>query len=102
MAFAFPLRWLPSKSVAACAAIAIGSALVPSAASAQDIVADVLTVPFGIVAAPFVAADEIVNGPYYRYPAYRYRYAPAYYDYAPAYGASCGYDRWGRWVCVRY
>jgi hypothetical protein len=93
-----------SSAVAAGTAMAIGAAFMPSTASAQDIVADVLSVPFAIAAAPFVAADAVIADPYYRYPAYRYPapgygYAPVYYNYPPAYGPACGYDRWGRWVC---
>jgi hypothetical protein len=99
MAHAFASRLRPPMLVAA---VAIGTACIPSVASAQDIVADVLTVPFAIVAAPFVAADAAINGPYYRYPAYRYRYAPAYYAYPPAYSANCGYDPYGRWICYQY
>ena len=99
----FASRVLRSSAFAAGTAVAIGASCIPSAASAQDIVADVLTLPFAIAAAPFVAADAIVADPYYRYPdyrypAYRYRYAPVYY-YPPAYGPACGYDPWGRWVC---
>ena len=93
-----------SSAVAAGAAMAIGAAFTPSTASAQDIVADVLSVPFAIAAAPFVAADAVIADPYYpypayRYPAYRYGYAPVYYNYPPVYGSACGYDRWGGWVC---
>jgi hypothetical protein len=99
-------HFLRSSAVAAGTAMAISAAFMPSTASAQDIVADVLSVPFAIAAAPFVAADAVIADPYYRYPAYRYPaygygYAPApvYYNYPPAYGPACGYDRWGRWVC---
>ncbi|HEY2664328.1 MAG TPA: hypothetical protein VGI47_08310 [Candidatus Binataceae bacterium] len=88
------------KALAACGAIAIGSACVPSVAFAQNVVTDILSVPFAIAAAPFVAADAVIADPYYRYPAYSYRYAPVYYAYPPAYGMTCGYDRWDRWVCV--
>jgi hypothetical protein len=87
------------KAFIAYGAIVIGSACVPSMASAQNVVTDILSVPFAIAAAPFVAADAIVTDPYYRYPAYRYRYAPVY-AYPPAYGMTCGYDRWDRWICV--
>jgi hypothetical protein len=90
---------LLSKSLVACAAFAIASACLPSAGSAQDIVTEVLTVPFAIAPAPYVATDVIVGDPYYHYPAYRYRYAPAYYAYPPTYGIVCGYDSWDRWVC---
>jgi hypothetical protein len=98
MAHAFAPRFRPLM-LATAAAATIGTACIPSVASAQDIVADVLTAPFAIVAAPFIAADAAINGPYYPYPAYRYRYSRAYYAYPPA---SCGYDPYGRWVCYRY
>jgi hypothetical protein len=95
-AHAFARRFRP---LILATAVAVGTACVPAVASAQDIVADVLTVPFAIVAAPFVAADAAINGPYYPYPVYRHRYSRAYYAYPPA---SCGYDPYGRWICFPY
>src|SRR5215467_4997680 len=95
----FASHFLRSSAVAAGTAMAIGAAFMPSTASAQDIVADVLSVPLAIAAAPFVAADAVIADPYYPYPAYRYGYAPVYYIYPPVYGSACGYDRWGGWVC---
>lgn len=77
MAYELAPRLL-SKSLVACAALAMASACLPSAASAQDIVTEALTVPFAIAPAPYVVPDVIVD-PYYRYSAYRY--APAYYAY---------------------
>src|SRR5260370_5954743 len=60
------------KALAACGAIAIGSACFPSVAFAQNVVTDILSVPFAIVEAPFVAADAVIADPYYRHPAYGY------------------------------
>lgn len=88
---------LRSTSLVACAAIAIAGACLPSAASAQDIVTEAITVPFAVDPAPY-AADVVITDPYYRYPAYPYRYAPGY-AYPPDYGMVCGYDAWNRWVC---
>jgi hypothetical protein len=90
---------LRSTSCIACAAIAIAGAWMPSAASAQDIVTEAVTVPFAVAPGPYGAADVVVTDPYYYgYPAYRDRYAPSY-AYPPAYGMICGYGAWNRWTC---
>jgi hypothetical protein len=70
----------------------------PSAASAQDIVTEAITVPYAVAPAPYAAPDVVITDPYYRYPVYPYRYAPAY-AYPPAYSIACGYDAWNRWAC---
>lgn len=89
---------LRSTPLVACAAIATAGACLPSAASAQDIVTEAITVPFAVAPAPYAADDVVITDPYDRYPAYSYRYAPAY-AYPQAYGVVCGYDAWNRWAC---
>jgi hypothetical protein len=114
-----------TKPLATLTAIVIGTACVPSAASAQNFIADLVAAPFYIAGASLAAASSIVAAPfYYRgyyggyyggyydgYPPYGYGYpAPIRYAYVPpfpyTYGPvtqyfspPCGYDPWGRWAC---
>ena len=102
--------------ITALGAAAIGTAWVPSPASAQSFVADVVAAPFYIAANTLAAAGSIVAGPSFGYSPYPGVYpgfpgygpppvpsAPSYYPYGPVtyyYGPSCGYDPWGRWACA--
>jgi hypothetical protein len=118
-----------TKTLAALTALGIGTACVPSSASAQSFIADLIAAPFYIAGASIATAGAIVAGPYYNnyyygypvygYPAYGYAYAapiryayappgryayagPAPYTYGPVtttFGPPCGYDPWGRWAC---
>jgi hypothetical protein len=118
-----------TKTLAALTALGIGTACVPSSASAQSFIADLIAAPFYIAGASIATAGAIVAGPYYNnyyygypvygYPAYGYAYAapiryayappgryayagPAPYTYGPVittFSPPCGYDPWGRWAC---
>jgi hypothetical protein len=104
------------RNTIAALAVAIGTACVPSMASAQSFVADLVAAPFYIAANTLAATGSIVAGPsfgYYPYPGVYpdfpgygpppAPYAPSYYPSAPVtyyYGPSCGYDPWGRWACA--
>jgi len=94
---AYDLRHACDRRRSFACAIAIAGACLPSAAPAQDIVTEAITVPFAVAPAPY-AADVVVTDPYYRYPAYPYRYPPAY-AYPPTNGVVCSYDAWNRWAC---
>ncbi len=76
-------------TLTATATIAGAAACIPSGAFAQDLIGDVL-------AAPFVAADALIGGPYYGgYYGWGpgYAYAPTY-AYGPSYAYAPGYA-WG-------
>jgi len=109
----------PTKTLAAFTAVALGTVCLPSAASAQNFIADLVAAPFYIAGATLGTAAAVVTPPYYGgyygypaygygpygYPAYGYRarYAGPAYTYGPVtyyYGPSCGYDPWGRWACA--
>jgi hypothetical protein len=114
----------PTKSLAAFTAVALATVCLPSPASAQSFIADLVAAPFYIAGAALGTAAAIVTPPYYGgyygygpygypaygYPAYGYppygyraRYAGPEYTYGPVtyyFGPSCGYDPWGRWACA--